>query len=372
MAPCALCTNEYEKLIEKRSNELERVLIEHIRDGYEEPLPDNIHDEILKETVAETRRQKKLTQKNRKGKGKNISNDSRLHRLKLITKTNLALTHDWRKKQQHQQQQSHQLHQQMMGSNYNHFSTSNNSLSEENFELKSQQINNLVLKPKIQTMNDNDNDNGDHDHAEVSPPKKPPNNSLSLFNAAKFARKLSSISVKSKSNLRLFSAEDPILSIRPLENISYCCIIHAKWFDNWKRYIQSGHFEDIEYPVLEPGPITNHLLLKNPSKCLAMFKKSLDSIQTPNSSSKLTPTSSTSLSQQPQQQQQQQQSSNTLTSPPSFQISNNLLKKDLHYNYDYVVVSPNVWRVLYEIYGGGPPIFREDISIYSQEYSIIK
>lgn len=401
MTPCVLCTNEYEKLMEKRTYELERVLIEHIRDGYEDPLPDTIHDEILKETIAETRRQKKIHQKNRKVKNNNMLNDSRLHRVKLITKTNLVFTQEWRKNQQQMIEQNNQEQQGFNQSN-NSNNMSNNSLNEEDYQIKSQQIDNLLLKPKIQSINEkdahvlpsfstddnttnilmnngqNNGDNQNHNHNHQNNQnnnnsnvpflisKKTPSSSALLL-TSKIARRFSSISSKSKSNLRLFASTDPILSIRPLENISYCCIIHLKWFENWKRYVQSGHFEDIEYPVLEPGPITNYMLLKNASKYHSLFKKSTEKLHI--SKFKKSNEDESSIS-SPQSNLKSPIIFDESLFSSTYQITNNLLKRDLHYNYDYVVVSPNVWKVLHEIYGGGPPIYREDINVYSKEYFI--
>uniref|UniRef100_A0A7S3J9M2 DUSP domain-containing protein n=1 Tax=Euplotes harpa TaxID=151035 RepID=A0A7S3J9M2_9SPIT len=58
-------------------------------------------------------------------------------------------------------------------------------------------------------------------------------------------------------------------------------------------------------------------------------------------------------------------------------ISNNnlfdesgLLKQDLEMAKDYRLVNESVWRELFEIYGGGPPIKRSHPDIYSEELSV--
>jgi hypothetical protein len=97
--------------------------------------------------------------------------------------------------------------------------------------------------------------------------------------------------------------------IRPAEEIQYYCVIGKSWLEAWKRFGLAGKYEDIEFPYPPPGPINNFELL------------------VPGSS--------------------------------------NDIKQDLVLDQDYYVVSPGVWHVLHDIYGGGPVLQRSDIDLYS-------
>jgi hypothetical protein len=99
------------------------------------------------------------------------------------------------------------------------------------------------------------------------------------------------------------------IAIRPADEISYYCIISKPWLEAWKKFGLAGKFEDIEYPFPPPGPINNFELL------------------VPGSSSDIKP--------------------------------------QLVLDQDYCVVSPGVWDVLHDIYGGGPLLQREDVDVYS-------
>ena len=99
------------------------------------------------------------------------------------------------------------------------------------------------------------------------------------------------------------------LSIRPAEEIIFYFVISKPWLDAWKVFVLAGDFEDIEYPQPPPGPINNFDLL-NPG-------------------------------------------------------THNEIRADLVIDQDYCVVSPGVWNVLHDIYGGGPVLQRENINIYS-------
>jgi hypothetical protein len=99
------------------------------------------------------------------------------------------------------------------------------------------------------------------------------------------------------------------IDIRPVDEIKYYCIISKSWLETWKRFCLSGQYEDIEYPYPLPGPINNFDLLVAGS---------------------------------------------------SSDIKPNLVLEQ-----DYCALSPGVWNVLHDIYGGGPVLCREDVNIYS-------
>jgi hypothetical protein len=169
----------------------------------------------------------------------------------------------------------------------------------------------------------------------------------SRLSAIMLAAKLRKLSVRtsvgrlgqSKILLKAFSPTDPILAIRPLTEVSYCCIVHREWFLAWKRYIQSGLFEDIEYPITDPGPISNHLLLRKSSRTTGPdFGPGLGT--------------EIGIGEESEAEV----------------VLNHQLRIELHLNQDYFVLSPNVWKILFEIYGGGPAIYREDTNIYGTEY----
>jgi hypothetical protein len=337
-------------------------MIEHIRDGYEEPLPEKLHDEVLKETIIETKRQNKLQQKVRPAVAsstpppptptKTTMNPS-LRRADLLTRTHFAFTSAWRKKQP-------TVHPVGVGTNagasddplgasVEHAPSSPPQPSQpmerdHSFEGTGGATSSSpsLLFPKLQRDQSMDSDIISL-HSTNSPTPgggSGGGRSSSIFLIAKL-RKLSSRAAfggrQSKIFFKSFSSNDPILAIRPLAEISYCCVVHQGWFMSWKRFIQSGLFEDIEYPMATPGPITNHLLLRKPSKTMAV------------------------------------------TTPPftvdtgrgednSEIVLNHQLRRELHLNQDYLIISPNVWKTLFRIYGGGPPIFREETNIYSPEY----
>jgi hypothetical protein len=45
------------------------------------------------------------------------------------------------------------------------------------------------------------------------------------------------------------------------------------------------------------------------------------------------------------------------------------LRKGLQLNVDYRGVAKDVWQIFHRMYGGGPPVVREDLDIYSQDLS---
>lgn len=360
MTPCVLCTNEFEKLQQKRSDELERVMIEHLQDGYEEPLAENLHDEVLKETIAEAKRQNKSVLQQKR---KTTIHNSRLRRVNLLTRAHFAFASSWMKKEPSSPSSVQSLSQ----------SVQNEIPAEEvetpigNLETP-KTFNELTFHPKLQSDYSSDSDFS----GSINSTSR---RSTSALLAAKLMRKISASPSKSGIIFKSYSPYDPILAIRPLSEIPYCCILHSGWFHSWKRYIQSGLFEDIEYPVLHPGPITNHLLLKKSFRRGSILENKIKSSNIPplqrDSSyarlnmkgNHLSSTSNTSTSASASME------SNTIIISSGITILNDYLKKDLNLHHDYIVVSPNVWKVLHGIYGGGPPIFREDINIYSQEYN---
>ena len=97
--------------------------------------------------------------------------------------------------------------------------------------------------------------------------------------------------------------------VRPADEIKFYCIVSKSWLDAWKKFCLSGQHEDIEYPNQPPGPISNFDLL------------------VPGSSSEI--------------------------------------KSNLVLEQDYCVISPGVWGVLHDIYGGGPVLRRQEVNIYS-------
>mmetsp|Transcript_5780 Transcript_5780/g.8800 ORF Transcript_5780/g.8800 Transcript_5780/m.8800 type:complete len:253 (-) Transcript_5780:126-884(-) len=132
------------------------------------------------------------------------------------------------------------------------------------------------------------------------------------------------------------SSKDPIhsiLHVRPLQDVCYCCIIHKPWLDRWRLFVQAGSHEDIEYPQSPPGPISNFRLLCRDSPHRKAIRDA-SNLQSPNETTR------------------------------DEVVLNEHLLVDLRIDYDYLVVSPGVWRVLSDMYGGGPPIFRCDVNIY--------
>lgn len=99
------------------------------------------------------------------------------------------------------------------------------------------------------------------------------------------------------------------VTVRPADEIKFYCVIGKAWLEAWKKFCLAGKYEDIEFPHPPPGPISNFELLA------------------PGSSSRIRP--------------------------------------DLVLDQDYCVISPGVWGVLHDIYGGGPVLLREDVDIYS-------
>jgi hypothetical protein len=100
------------------------------------------------------------------------------------------------------------------------------------------------------------------------------------------------------------------MSIRPADEIDQqYCMVSKSWLEAWKKFGLAGAYEDIEFPHLPPGPINNFDLLA------------------PGSSQEI--------------------------------------REHLVLDQDYCVLSPNVWSVLHDIYGGGPVLHRHDVNIYS-------
>jgi hypothetical protein len=434
MTPCALCSNDYEKLLQKRSDELERVMIEHVRDGYEEPLPDNLHSALMEETYAEAKRQNKILQLQlQHQKRKNFSTNPRLQRAKLFTKAHYALSSVLRKIQpsasgsakigvaaagevdlEEEEDQPQPLQSQAPSLPHTQQQSQPQSprlrfqqqqqqqplqRSEDDEVNPTQGSSSFKLKPKFQRELSLDST------ASASTPASASGSAMELksfssfskrqHSLAKVVRKISSFSPNnSRVPFTKFYPNAPILSIRPLSEISYCCIIHAAWFMNWKRYIQSGLFEDIEYPILEPGPISNYLLLKHSSrysKYYQAMRKMKAQATAETAAAGIGAGARTvvgagvidalRVGQFPQPNISASATDSGLTVSPTAHspgaplpkglpsvVMNHLLKPELHLHSDYLVVSPNVWKLLHEIYGGGPAIYREETSIYSLEY----
>jgi hypothetical protein len=400
MTPCALCSNDYQKLLQKRSDELERVMIEHVRDGYEEPLPDNLHSAVVEDTYAEAKRQNKILQLNQKKKI--FSANPRLRRVKLITKAHYALSSVLRKIQPspssarisvgtvEEEGEGEEDKQQSQPPQSQPQSQSPLLPPEEDDEVNSTQSS-FKFKPRFQhelSMESSASASAPSTPAAATAELNPSSSSVSFSakrqnSLAKAVRKISSFSRNSRIPFTKFYPNAPILSIRPLSEVCFCCIIHAAWFHNWKRYIQSGLFEDVEYPILEPGPISNYSLLKHSSRYSKHYQATRrraqaaataaaasqspqpnllttgDGISSPHHPSAAADPVPIPLS--------LQHSGAPLASLPSV-VMNHHLKPDLHLHSDYLVVSPNVWKLLHEIYGGGPAIYREETSIYSLEY----
>jgi hypothetical protein len=132
-------------------------------------------------------------------------------------------------------------------------------------------------------------------------------------------------SVNNNSDLATITPMDQILRTRPLEEVCYCCIVSTLWFQSWRCFTKAGDFDDCEYPVLPPGPISNESLLSlSAGRGYVSY---------------------------------------------SMTVLNIHVKSDLRLDVDYVVVSPGVWRYLRSLYGGGPPIFRSEPNLYSDEFN---
>lgn len=84
-------------------------------------------------------------------------------------------------------------------------------------------------------------------------------------------------------------------------------LIDATWVENWKRYVRADHVTDIR-DMCAPGPITNHRLLKKDSP-------------------------------EP--------------------------RPNLRLRSDYIGVNARVWWLFLHMHGGGPPLIREELDMYS-------
>ena len=158
-------------------------------------------------------------------------------------------------------------------------------------------------------------------------PSVPPK--LESFGPKHYHSRISSLKVKD------------IIPSRPSDAI-YCCMIEHRWLEKWKFFVQAGNFEDIEFPFEAPGPISNYRLLQKDSPHRREHTRFLR-INGMEAEKEFVYTSGIVL--------------------------NAYVLSDLHPDRDYDVISPGVWSALLAKYGGGPAIFREDISIYSKEYS---
>lgn len=93
-------------------------------------------------------------------------------------------------------------------------------------------------------------------------------------------------------------------------------LVDALWVNKWKRYVRAEHVTDIR-DMSAPGPITNERLFTG--RC-----------------------------------EEKQQDSNP-----------GAVKQNLRLRIDYIGVNARVWWLFMHVHGGGPPICREELDIYS-------
>lgn len=370
LVPCNICIQLHNDLMDRRQNETARVVIENLKDRYDDSIPEQISTELIKQVHVEMKRREKVraqkvtptTTSSEESAGQLIaqqtfagvvSRRSFIHRIALARKA-LTIPIGTSRSGDSEQSSENLL---TSGSNGEAGKFRNESAVEESgkgaceTESVRRPVNATMLEsiPSVAASRDS------------LPTKQlcrssdcvdsPASDSLVRKGASADPRVNSSksgglVNSVSRSQSRVAEARAIVAEMRleniigtrsPQEVVCYC-IIDKAWLEKWRKFVQAGSFEDIEFPLPPPGPISNHRLLRKDCvlrKEHARFlrKQGLDSSPS--------------------------------YSFPTGTVKNDDVMQELHHDVQYVAVSPGVWAVLLSIYGGGPAIFREDIDIYS-------
>ncbi|CAE7701507.1 unnamed protein product, partial [Symbiodinium microadriaticum] len=367
MVPCKECISQHDNLVSKRRQELALTIIETIKDGHEGDLPENITQEISRDVEHEMKRLERVKARadlararatgspnsvrcpQRSGDVANTSTQPSLFRRFSLTFMRVSgsasnsirglLSND-------QADECTTISRKENGSDMEETSVG----VEGPFDRLNTAETGQLGQPQHA---DTDGQHGD------SPDSVPAD--VPLKTAATAA--CHSISSKSESpSLRISSSVQKdqkagkvrsdvvaamnlkdIIPPRPVAEVGYCCIVERRWFEQWKHYVQAGKFEDIEFPVVAPGPISNYRLLCMDSPHRRERTRYL--------------------------RQHGLDSEKDFVYTPGRHVSELHVLADLNEGRDYVAISPGAWSALFSIYGGGPAILREDISIYSKEFS---
>jgi len=341
MEPCAECMEKHAALMDRRSNEMERVVIENILDGYEDPLPEETNESILREVHAELKKRDKFNvkvpvrdmQAEHNTTLPETSNDLEALRRKFRSTTGIVrrISAAWISLRRKTSPSA-------VSPDVSESSEAQEPLKNW-FDRKSFRLSSLGKKKQLPSLQDGGKgseegtiprtNSGAVDH--MCTPSS--DTDVSKTNCDE----KHAVHCDQSDKLSDDSSEDPIcriLQVRPLQDVSYCCIVHKPWLDRWRLFVQAGAHEDIEYPQSPPGPISNFRLLRRDSPHRQAMRH-VSNRQSPGDSM------------------------------VREVVLNDHLLADLRMDIDYVVVSPGVWKVLSDMYDGGPPIFRCDVNIYS-------
>ena len=345
MAPCKDCIELHVDLVDRRTEELVKVVIEVIRDGYEDVLPEQTQADLMKEVKSEMRRRQRIKARataavTKSGKGMQTANSSRganfFRRISSIKKIAKSLSKASGTKNV----------------------TSTDSNDEKPSFLKGEESSRSSLRSSPEIVPNSLDESGDVIAMEADGKNSTEGKGVLRVNKSFKAKKIDitkahSLSAISGMKQELAEPSDQadskiedltlqkVIPMRPPDDVGFCCIVDKSWIDKWKRFVQAGGFEDAEFPISPPGPISNHRLLRNNSpqrreRARYIRSHGVEAMKTFSYSSRVD--------------------------------ANLHVLPDLQNDTDYVVISPGVWNVLLSIYGGGPPLFRTDIGLYFDEY----
>jgi len=99
MVPCLECMEKHAALMDRRSNEMERVVVENILDGYEDPLPEETDECIMREVQAELKKREKPVIKLLpcSVKSQSVASVSQCTNDIEVTRRSFALLQEWSK-----------------------------------------------------------------------------------------------------------------------------------------------------------------------------------------------------------------------------------------------------------------------------------
>jgi hypothetical protein len=348
LEPCKECIQLHNDLMDRRQKESLQIVIENLKDGYDATLPEQNQEELMREVLAEMkRRERARALRATVAVGPHAENpvrqSSRRTLLNRMTSLRKSFATSVSASPSEESVDGPGAVQRGAADTMSEGSAGGSENDSSSRRTRRPMFRESRMQKQLSESSDSGDGQREGGPAQVALKKavsesldKAKSASCSLVNTLNDSKSKTAIARESIADMCL----ENILGPGVAQEGAFCCILDKAWLDKWKKFVQAGSFEDIEFPLPAPGPISNHRLLRKECELRKQHARFL---------------------------RRHGLDSGAVFTYPAGVVKNDDIMPELHHDAQYVVVSPGVWSALLAIYGGGPAIFREDVDIYSSE-----